>query len=59
MVLESVEDSVVAGEADLLHDKHGCPAYVAPEILSAAAYSGGHADMWGLGVILYTMLVGR
>jgi len=33
---------------------------VSPEILkSNTRYSGRAADMWGLGVMLYTMLVGR
>jgi tribbles-like protein len=60
--LESLEDAVVLEdvEDDLLSDKHGCPAYVSPEILrSNTQYSGRAADMWGLGVMLYTMLVGR
>ena len=60
--LESLEDAVVLDEMDhdLLSDKHGCPAYVSPEILKRdAIYSGRAADMWGLGVMLYTMLVGR
>ena len=60
--LESLEDAVVLEDYadDLLSDKHGCPAYVSPEILrSNTQYSGRAADMWGLGVMLYTMLVGR
>lgn len=59
--LESLEDAVVLEtEDDLLSDKHGCPAYVSPEILRTnSQYSGRAADMWGLGVMLYTMLVGR
>jgi tribbles-like protein len=33
--LESLEDAVVLEtvEEDILSDKHGCPAYVSPEIL--------------------------
>ena len=56
MRLESLEDAVVLeSEDDLLTDKHGCPAYVSPEILRTnSQYSGRAADMWGLGVMLYT-----
>lgn len=60
--LESLEDAVILDNEsdDLLSDKHGCPAYVSPEILKCnTRYSGRAADMWGLGVMLYTMLVGR
>ncbi|XP_058058416.1 tribbles homolog 2-like [Anopheles bellator] len=60
--LESLEDAVVLNDPaeDLLQDKRGCPAYVSPEILRTnTTYSGKAADMWSLGVIIYTMLVGR
>ncbi|XP_028303603.1 tribbles homolog 2-like [Gouania willdenowi] len=46
---------------DSLSDRHGCPAYVGPELLTNGntCYSGRAADMWSLGVSLYTMLIGR
>ncbi|ELK35537.1 Tribbles like protein 3 [Myotis davidii] len=46
LVLENLEDAcVLTGPDDSLWDKHACPAYVGPEILSSrASYSGKAAD---------------
>ncbi|XP_074067927.1 tribbles homolog 3 [Macrotis lagotis] len=61
LALENLEDScLLTGSDDSLWDKHGCPAYVGPEILTSRdSYSGKAADVWSLGVALYTMLAGR
>ncbi|XP_032573988.1 tribbles isoform X2 [Drosophila sechellia] len=58
---ESLEGSMILdGEDDTLSDKIGCPLYTAPELLCPQqTYKGKPADMWSLGVILYTMLVGQ
>lgn len=40
-----------------LHQVAGTPYYMAPEIVSGDAY-GVKADMWSIGVLLYTMMCG-
>jgi len=60
--LETLDDAVLLENVtdDWLLDKHGCPAYVSPELLTPSGrYSGRAADCWSLGVILYTLLIGR
>ncbi|XP_071230497.1 tribbles homolog 2 [Salvelinus alpinus] len=59
--LEGLEDCrVLEGDDDSTSDTYGCPAYISPEILNgSSSYSGKQADVWSLGVMLYTMLVGR
>uniref|UniRef100_A0A3B5MC41 Protein kinase domain-containing protein n=1 Tax=Xiphophorus couchianus TaxID=32473 RepID=A0A3B5MC41_9TELE len=64
LALLGLNDSVVLHgnpDNDFLKDRHGCPAYVGPELLNNGngSYSGRAADVWSLGVSLYTMLIGR
>lgn len=61
LMLMDLDDVILLnGDDDAMTDKHGCPAYVSPEILTfKQSYSGKMADMWSIGVILYTMVIGR
>lgn len=36
----------------------GTPSYMAPEIVNKTEYCGPPADVWALGVLLFTMLCG-
>lgn len=36
-----------------------CPVYVAPEILEQGSYAGQPADVWALGVMMFSLLMGR
>lgn len=37
----------------------GTPSYMAPEIVGRREYLGPSADVWALGVILYSLLSGK
>ena len=61
-MLDSLEESVVLkdGQPDWFRERHGCLAYISPEILNSPnGYSGKAADCWSLGVLLYIMLTGK
>lgn len=57
--LHYLDDAQLMEPSGLLADRHGCPAYVCPEMLQPGSYSAEAADLWSLGVILYTLLVGH
>jgi tribbles-like protein len=61
--LDDLDELMVCknSDDDSMSDRHGCPAYVSPEILDLTTkdYAGKSADVWGLGVLLYVLLMGR
>lgn len=62
--LANLEDCLLLDEDapnDLIKSQQGCPAYVSPEVLNPGqnSYSGRLSDSWSLGIILFTLLVGR
>jgi 5'-AMP-activated protein kinase catalytic alpha subunit len=50
----SAEDSIKT-----LETRCGSPCFTAPEVINGTAYDGRKVDIWGLGIVLYIMLVGR
>lgn len=50
--------SIFMEDNRLEYDQSGTPAYIAPEILRGDGYSGFKADVWSLGITIYTMLTG-
>lgn len=44
---------------EIMYEKCGTPAFIAPEIILNNGYSGFKSDLWSLGVVLYTLLVGN
>lgn len=50
----SAEDSITT-----LETRCGSPCFTAPEVITGMAYDGRKVDIWGLGIVLYIMLVGR
>ncbi len=41
-----------------MNDHVGTPAYMAPEIQQKKSYVGWAADIWSLGILLYTLVTG-
>ena len=54
-----LDDAQLMDASGLFSGRHGCPTYVCPEMLQPGSYSGRAADLWSLGVIIYTLLVGH
>ena len=54
-----LDDAQLMDASGPFSGRHGCPTYVCPEMLQPGSYSGRAADLWSLGVIIYTLLVGH
>ena len=47
------------GSIEALETRCGSPCFTAPEIISGTVYDGRKVDIWGMGIVLYIMLVGK
>ncbi|CAI2378041.1 unnamed protein product [Moneuplotes crassus] len=47
------------GQREMIKDSSGTPAYMAPETFSEKAYNPFLADIWALGILLFTFLNGH
>lgn len=42
-----------------LRDYYGTPSYMSPQIIARREYFGPKADIWAVGVMMFTLLVGH
>lgn len=60
LALCTLKDAYIIEKDDFVSGKHSCPVYISPESLQTeSSYSGKASNVWTLGVMLYTILVGR
>ncbi len=59
VLLQHLDNAQILPASGQFADRYGCPACVSPEMLLSGSYSGQAADVWSLGIILYTLLVGK
>lgn len=50
--------SKIVNKHEIMNEKCGTPAYLAPEIILDCGYEGFWSDIWSLGVVLYCMTCG-
>lgn len=60
LALCTLKDAYIIETDDFVSGRHSCPLYTSPESLQPESlYSGKASNVWTLGVMLYTILVGR